>query len=107
MMHRHSPELIPLRTDHAYLRAEVPRLGLGTPFRGGTVLDLAREVLKISQAGLATRARFDGQGLDERNYLKALWEIADSGTTPAEYALALYETEWGGKVERIFERFEY
>ena len=93
--------------DHAYLRAEVPRLGLKTPFRDGTVLDLAREALKISQAGLATRAVLDGSGLDERNFLKALWEIADSGTTPAEVALAFYETEWNGDVSPIFSRFEY
>jgi glutamate--cysteine ligase len=93
--------------DHAYLRAEVPRLGLKTPFRGGTMLDLARETLKLSQAGLASRGILDGQGLDERNFLKALWEIADSGSTPAELALGLYETEWSGDVSQIFRRFEY
>ena len=42
-----------------------------------------------------------------RDSLKALWEIVDSGTTPAEVALALYETEWDGDVSQIFRRFEY
>ena len=32
-------------TANAYLRAEVPRQGLRTPFRGGTVQDLAKEML--------------------------------------------------------------
>ena len=36
----------------AYLRAEVPRTALGTPFRTGLVRDLAREVVAIAKANL-------------------------------------------------------
>ena len=39
------------------LRDMVPKTALQTPFRGGTVLDITREVMKISKAGLKARAR--------------------------------------------------
>ena len=37
------------------LRDEVPKLGLKTPFRGGTVQDLARQMLDLAQEGLKRR----------------------------------------------------
>src|SRR5690606_20093822 len=37
------------------LRDEVPRLALETPFRGGHVADLAREMVELAAKGLANR----------------------------------------------------
>ena len=42
--------------ERQQLRDDVPRLGLGTPFRNGTVLDIARPVLDIAANGLTARA---------------------------------------------------
>src|SRR5262245_13717575 len=58
--------------DHQQLRREVPRLGLKTPFKGGTVRDLARRVLTIAVDGLSARARATGYGKDETCFLDPL-----------------------------------
>ena len=39
--------------DHDYLRAEVPRTALQTPFRGGTLQDLAKQVRRCSPMEVA------------------------------------------------------
>jgi hypothetical protein len=49
---------------------QVPRQGLKTPFRGGTVQDLAKQMLAIARAGLEAR------GLQEMKYLGELERIA-------------------------------
>jgi len=82
--------------DLAGLRAMVPRQGLGAPFAGGTVRDLARDVLAIAADGLAAR------GLAERVYLAPLDEIAAGGPTQAEHWLARYAGAWDGDVTQIF-----
>jgi glutamate--cysteine ligase len=93
--------------DHAYLRAEVPRQGLHTPFRGGTVQDLAREMLDLADAGLSGRAEEDWFGQDERQFLTALRGIAESGRTPAEEKLELFRGRWRGSVDPVFAEFAY
>ena len=93
--------------EHEYLRAEVPRQGLRTPFRGGTVQDLAREMLALADAGLTGRAEEDWFGQDERQFLTALRGIAESGRTPAEEKLALFHGRWRGSVDPIFAEFAY
>jgi glutamate--cysteine ligase len=93
--------------EHQYLRAEVPRRGLATPFRGGTVQDLAKAMLDLADAGLAARAEEDWFDQDERQFLTALRAIAESGRTPAEEKLALYHGRWRGRVDPIFAEFAY
>jgi glutamate--cysteine ligase len=93
--------------DHQHLRREVPRLGLKTPFRGGTVQDLARRVLSLSLEGLTVRARATGYGKDETCFLDPLMEIAESGVTPAEELLARYHGRWNGSVDPVFREYAY
>jgi glutamate--cysteine ligase len=93
--------------EHAYLRAEVPRQGLRTPFRGGTVQDLAKEMLELADAGLTGRAEEDWFGQDERQFLTALRGIALSGRTPADEKLELYHGRWRESVDPIFAEFAY
>jgi glutamate--cysteine ligase len=93
--------------EHAYLRAEVPRRGLRTPFRGGTVQDLAREMLALADAGLTGRAEEDWFGQDERQFLTALRGIVENGRTPAEEKLELFHGRWRGSVDPIFAEFAY
>lgn len=84
------------------LRDGVPVQGLKTPFRSGTVRDIAREVLSLARGGLARRARTDETGRDESHYLDVLDEIVASGLTPAERLLALYQGAWNGSVDPVF-----
>jgi glutamate--cysteine ligase len=93
--------------DHAYLRREVPRQGIRTPFRQHTLRELAAEVLAIAREGLRRRARADACGEDEAHFLNPLAEIVDSGRSPADRMLEDFETKWGRKVDPIFTEYAY
>lgn len=45
--------------------------------------------------------------VDERGYLSELEDIADSGITPADRLLALYNGEWQGDLTRMYRDFAY
>ncbi|WP_062206935.1 glutamate--cysteine ligase [Aureimonas sp. AU12] len=89
------------------LRRDVPRLGLATPFRAGTVLDLARATLEISKGGLARRARLNAEGEDETIFLQPLEDVAARGITAAEELLRLYEGPWNRRIEPLFDHLAY
>jgi len=92
--------------ERQQLRNNVPRLGLRTPFRGGTVRDVARTVVSIARAGLASRARAHGFK-DESSFLTPLNEIIESGQTQADVLLQRYAREWGGDVRPVFTENAY
>ena len=93
--------------ERARLRAEVPRRGLRTAFRDGTLLDVARQTLAIAEAGLKSRAREDGRGNDESRFLTPLHEIAAGGPVPAEGLLQAYRDDWGGDIDALLEDIAY
>ncbi|MGK9165669.1 glutamate--cysteine ligase [Inquilinus limosus] len=93
--------------ERAALRRDVPRLGLATPFRGGTVRDVALRVLAIARHGLAARARTDAIGGTEEGFLNELQRIVDSGETQASEMLRRFETEWGGSIDPVFTAYAY
>ena len=72
------------------LRDAVPKTALHTPIPGsklrfGTVADLAREIVGISEAGLVRRALTNDAGEDETIYLEPLEKILTvDAKTPAE-----------------------
>jgi len=86
------------------LRSEVPRLGLDAPLpNGGTLRDIAGEVLAISRSGLAARRRLNSMGEDETGYLSPLAEIVQSGKVPAQRLLDKFHGEWNGDIGRVYE----
>mgnify|MGYP001247246503 CR=1 FL=1 len=93
--------------DHERLRADVARLGLKAQVGGRSVQDVAKDVLAIAAEGLKRRNRLSGGLVDESGYLSELQTIAETGITPAERLLELYETRWAGDVGRVFEDFAY
>ena len=95
------------REERHALRDGVPRHALKLPFRGGSVRDLAREALKIAAAGLRRRARLNGKGVDESDFLSPLLEAVDAGQTPAERKLALFHGAWQGDIDHVFREFAY
>ena len=84
------------------LRASVPRLGLTAPFRGGTVRDVARDMVALAQAGLARRKQLDLFGKDEAKYLEPLAEIVETGRSAADRLLADYRGAWHEDIDNIF-----
>ena len=84
------------------LRAKVPRSGLDTPFRGGTLRDIARETVALAESGLKRRALLDRSGEDERKALAPLLETIEDGRSPADRLLALYDGPWQRDIDRVF-----
>jgi glutamate--cysteine ligase len=85
------------------LRSSAPKLGLDSPIPGGgTLRDIAGQVLDIARAGLAARGRLNASGDNETGYLEPLAEIVASGKVPAQKLLDLYHGEWNGDLSRIY-----
>lgn len=93
--------------EHDMLRRNVPRLALKTPFRGHMVQDIARDVLAISHDGLQHRNCLNAMGLNETYFLKDLWQVVDSGLTPAEELLHAYHHFWNRNIDQIFTEYAY
>ncbi|OWU85451.1 glutamate--cysteine ligase [Oceanicola sp. 22II-s10i] len=73
------------------------------------MLDLAREVVALSDAGLKARARPGAGGLvpDETHFLNALKESVESGKVPADELIEKYDGDWGGDLSRIYGEYSY
>ncbi|MGI9510427.1 MAG: glutamate--cysteine ligase, partial [Geminicoccaceae bacterium] len=93
--------------EHQALRDQVPETGLATPFRNGTVLDLARQMVDIASDGLKARAEEDWAAQDERQFLTFLRGVIERGRTPAEDKLAAFEGRWEGSIDPVFAEFAY
>jgi glutamate--cysteine ligase len=85
------------------LRREVPKTGLRTKFRRGTVHDIAKALLEIAAAGLRRRNRRDSKDRDESIFLEPLQEIVLSARSPADRLLAAYAQRWHRSVDPMFD----
>jgi glutamate--cysteine ligase len=93
--------------DHERLRADVCRIGLKAEIAGRSMQDVAKDALAIARQGLKARNRLSAGLVDETGYLTELDEIAESGITPAERLLELYNGPWAGDAGKAFEAFAY
>ena len=64
-------------------------------------------MLEIARKGLSRRQRLTAAGDDESGFLNALFDICESGRTPAERKLELFHGRWNGSVDPLFEEFAY
>ena len=83
--------------------------GLQAEVSGIKMMDLARQAVDISKAGLAARARTGAGGMvpDETHFLNALQDSLETGQTPADELLAHYYSDWEGDLTRIYEDYSY
>jgi len=88
-------------------RDSVPKSGLKTPFRRGTLQDVAKQSLAIARDGLARRRRLDGFQRDESFFLETLERSAQSGITPAEEMLAEFNGSWRGDIDEVYREYCY
>ena len=93
--------------DRQSLRDAVPRQGLKAMIRGRMVQAVAKDVLKLSRAGLTARDAHGCKGKTEAAFLDVLDETAATGKTAAENLLDLYRGSWNGNIERVFRDFAY
>ncbi|MEO7504725.1 MAG: glutamate-cysteine ligase family protein, partial [Sphingomicrobium sp.] len=90
------------------LRHAVPRLALDAAAPdGGTVRDLAAQVLDIAAAGLRDRAELNAAGDNEGGFLDPLREVVASGKTFADRLLDRYHDEWNGDVSHVYDEFSF
>jgi len=89
------------------LRDAVPKLALNAPHKGRLARDWALDMLKISRDGLKRRAMLSRKGSDEQHYLDELFEIAESGITPAERLLEAYHGRWKGEINPVYDECHY
>jgi len=93
--------------DHERLRRDVTRLGLKAQVNGRSVQDIAIDMIAIASQGLKNRNCLSAGMVDERGYLAELEEIANSGITPAERLLDLYNGQWQGDLSHLYKDFAY
>ncbi len=91
------------------LRVAASRDALQAEVGDVRMLDLARQVVEIAEAGLKARARPGAGGLvpDESHFLSALRDSLDSGQVPADELLARYHGDWNGDLSRIYDEYSY
>jgi glutamate--cysteine ligase len=93
--------------DHNALRGMAAKTGLKGEIAGRPVKDWAMDVLEIAKMGLKNRNRLSGGMVDETGYLGELFEIADSGLTPADRLLEKYNGVWQGDLRKLYEEEAY
>lgn len=93
--------------ERAELRDRVPELALQTPFRSGSVREIAREVLGIARRGLRRRANINAASQDETIYLDPLDEVAITGRTLADELIARFKGPWREDIDHVFEEYAF
>jgi glutamate--cysteine ligase len=83
--------------------------GVSAEVNGVKMMDVARECVSISKAGLASRRKEGNGGLvpDETHFLNALEEVVETGHSPACELLQRYRNEWNGDLTKIYEEYSY
>ena len=86
---------------------DVAKRGLRADMAGRKVLDLARELVTISDTGLG-RIFTDGWSThDERHFLDPLREQIEKGVSPGEEIATRWRDEWNGDREKLIEATRY
>jgi glutamate--cysteine ligase len=64
-------------------------------------------LIELASAGLQARARLNAAGDNETGFLSPLQHVAESGVTPAERKLKLFQGEWNGTIDPVFTTCAY
>lgn len=91
------------------MRRNAGQFGLKAKIHNHSLHDLARDVLQIAQEGLVARGRKGADGMigDESHFLNALHESVETGKTPADELLELFDGEWHGDLDKIYASCSY
>jgi glutamate--cysteine ligase len=87
--------------DRLAARSDVARRGLSGAYAGRPVLDLARELVAISRAGLRRIRHAGRRDADETGFLDPIEEQLEQGMSPGQVVAARWEGEWNRSVDRL------
>lgn len=82
-------------SDISEFRYNVPKCGLETQIKYENVKDIAREIMRISYAGLKEL----GQG--EESFLEPIMQFAEDGITPADIILLNWNGRWNKDISKL------
>lgn len=86
----------------------VPREGLKARLKGVRLLELAKEILKISYSGLKEQRQFNQDGEDESIYLEPIMElIIENEMCPAEIIIKSWNNSWHRSINKLIEYSSY
>lgn len=86
----------------------VPREGLRAELKGVRLLDLAKEIIKISYSGLKEQQQFNQDGKDESIYLEPIMElIIEDEMCPAEIIIKNWNSSWHRSINKLIEYSSY
>ena len=89
--------------ERSFLNLNVPEKGLNTKFRDKNVIDIAKELLKISEKGLKRRNNISiNEKYDETHYLLGIKNNIANGMSPADILLQKYYGDWNESVDKIY-----
>ncbi len=89
--------------DRKFINNNVPKYGLQTPFKEGTILDVAQKLFEISKQGLDARniiAR--NKKYNETFYLKELENNLVLGRSPADILIDKFNNKWSQNINFIY-----
>ncbi len=91
------------QADRDHINMIAPKEGLHAPFKNGTILDIAQNLLNISKQGLDARnilAR--NKSYNETFYLKELEKNLTLGQSPADVLINKFNTKWNKNIKNIY-----
>jgi glutamate--cysteine ligase len=89
------------------MHASVAREGLSAAAPDAPVLEVAREVLRLSASGLSRLGARPGVAPAEGRFLDPLLEIAERGKSPARVLLEHWEGRFAQRMDRLVEYARY
>ncbi|MBK47727.1 MAG: glutamate--cysteine ligase [Pelagibacteraceae bacterium] len=85
-----------------YLNKDVQKYGLKSKLKGKKIQKICIEILKLAKKGLNIRKCLNKKKENEEHFLDVLFEIANSGVTPAEDIINNYIDKKNNCSEKIF-----
>ena len=84
------------------LNKDVQKYGLKSKLRGKKIQNICIEILKLAQKGLSLRNYLNKNKKNEEHFLNTLFDIANSGLTPAEKLIDEYVDKNNNCSDKIF-----
>ena len=92
--------------ERSFLNLNVPESGLNTKFRDKNVINVAKELLEISEKGLKRRSNLStDKKYDETFYLLGIKDNIANGMCPADILLKKYYGDWNQSLDKIYKDF--